>query len=191
MPGMPLISIRTLREQVAGQLHPATTHRTPDVVLRGSVAGPGIDWAVRRDCPQCRTPRQRDRRAHGAGRKSRSHRAACRARRIRADLLWPDNRVAADVCRRPIAERATLRHQPIQSCGHPRSRRRARIVGADRIDCAGHSSELDLAVGGVASRIAPHPRDNAPASGARAYILAPHLRYPPSGQAFRRTLEGS
>ena len=57
-PGMPIISIRTLERASRQSVHPAATDRSPDVVLRDPLAGLGVDWAVRRDCPQCRSPRR-------------------------------------------------------------------------------------------------------------------------------------
>ena len=68
-PGMPVISIRTLTRAGGQSVHPAAAHRTPHFVLRGSFACPGFDRAVWSYCLQCRTPRQRDRRAYGVGRR--------------------------------------------------------------------------------------------------------------------------
>jgi len=67
-PSLPIISIRTLREKVAGASHAATTHRTHHLVVRDSFVGFSLHWALRNYCLQCRPPHGRDWRAHGAGR---------------------------------------------------------------------------------------------------------------------------
>ena len=107
-----IMSIRTLREQVASQFtQPRLIARLTSFfgVLSLVLASIGLYGVTAHNAGR-RISEIGVRMALGANR--RSHRAACPARRIRADSSWPDNRVAIDVCRRPIAGHSTLRHQP-------------------------------------------------------------------------------
>ena len=108
---LPVISIRTLREQVASQFtQPRLIARLTSFFGVLSVLS-GFYRALWRDGIQCRMPHCRNRREDGTGGKSRQHCPAGPQRSRHSDSLGIVDRAALDACGGAISGQSALWHE--------------------------------------------------------------------------------
>ena len=156
-PALPILSVRTLKEQVAGtfaQQRLIARLASFFGVLSLVLASIGLYGVT----------------AHNAGRRTgeigvRIALGATRgqvvapgpARRARVDCCWTAHRAAPDVGGGTVPGQSAVRHEPIRSRRDPDSGVRARNLGARGMRGPGSSSEHNLACGRTANTITPLP----------------------------------
>ena len=152
-PNLPIISIRTLREQVASQF-------TQQRLIARLTSFFGILSLVLASIGLYGVT------AYNAGRRVNEIGVRMALGADRGDVvalvlrgafglirLWTVDRVAVDVCRGAIPGQSALRHESIQSRSDAGSRRGAGIFGAGRIADSSAPSKLDFAARSVARRV--------------------------------------
>ena len=165
-PNLAVINIRTLAEQVERTFDRQRAVASLAGHVRRDRAHPGRDRALRRDGLLGGAPHQRDRRAHGARRRSWTGDGPRARRRVQARGGGLGARRAVGDWRRVSAVRAALRRRVLGSGGADRGRRRAgvRLVRRGRrARGAGHRV--------VADEGAPHRVSVTPVTCAKRVVV--------------------
>ena len=173
-PNLAVINIRTLEDQIARTFDPAARGREPRRPVRRDRAGAGRHWPLRRHVVLGGPPHERDRRPHGARRRSPARSCdSCWAARSGASRLaccsgcrWPSAPAicsprSSTTCRFGIPSRSA-------SAAVLAGRGRADRVGVARGACRGAGADAGAAdelthIGGPAHT--PSARDHPAASG--------------------------